>query len=91
MSLLPPTRDLLKARLLDLLAGRTTREEVADWAVEWVREPRPDVHDPVVWEALTQMAGADLRVSPTAYLHGESDFHAWLDALELADEERSDE
>lgn len=91
MSLLPPSRDLLKARLLDLLAGRTTPEEIADWAVEWVRDPFPDVHDPVVWEALRQMAGADLRVSPTAYLHGESDFHAWLDTLELAEEERSDE
>jgi hypothetical protein len=50
----------------------------------------PDVQDPVAWEGLKQLAGADLRVSPTEYLHGESDFHSWLDRLELAGEDQAD-
>lgn len=90
MSVPQPSRELLGARLVDLLAGRSTREEIANWAVEWVREPMPDVQDPVAWEGLKQLAGADLRVSPTEYLHGESDFHSWLDRLELAGEDQAD-
>ena len=82
MSLEPPSRALLKERLLDLLAGRATRAEVADWAVKWVRETVPVVDDLVAWAALKELAGADLRVSPTEYLHDESDFHEWLDRLE---------
>jgi hypothetical protein len=66
--------------------GRATREQVADWAARWIREAAPAVEDPLTWQALKELAGADLRTSPTDYLHGESDFHAWLDALEVADE-----
>lgn len=91
MSLDPPSREVLRTRLLDLLAGRATREEVADWAVEWVRDPMPDVQDPIAWEALKQLAGADLRVSPTDYLHSEVDFHSWLDQLETDDRDRTDD
>ncbi len=91
MTIAPPDRALLRARLLDLLAGSKTREEIADWAVTWVREPMPAVQDLVAWQALKDMSGADLRISPTDYLHGEDDFHSWLDKLELTDEGRLDE
>lgn len=90
MSLAPPSREVLRARLLDLLAGRATREEVADWAVKWVREPMPDVQDPIAWEALKQLSGADLRISPRDYLHSEVDFHSWLDQLEGDDQDRTE-
>lgn len=90
MSLAPPSREVLRARLLDLLAGRATREEVADWAVKWVRESMPDVQDPIAWEALKQLSGADLRISPTDYLHTEVDFHSWLDQLEGDDQDRTE-
>ena len=62
-----------------------TREEAADWAAAWVREPEPTVQDPVVWEALKQLSGADLRESPVDYLHSDADFHEWLDLVEEAD------
>lgn len=80
-----PSREQIRQQLLDLLAGRLTREEVADWASEWVREPEPVVQDPVVWEALKQLSGADLRESPLDYLHSDADFHEWLDRVEEAD------
>jgi hypothetical protein len=81
-----PSRDSVRVRLLDLLACRASREEVADWASAWIRDPIAGVDDAVVWEALKALAGADLRVNPVDYLHVESDFHAWLDKLEQADE-----
>lgn len=85
-----PSRELVHQRLVDLLAGRATREVVADWAAKWIREPATAVEDPVVWEALKELAGADLRVSPSEYLHSEPDYHAWLDKLELANGDSED-
>jgi hypothetical protein len=69
---------------MDLLDGRVSREEVASWAGEWVLDSDSVVDDFVVWRALTELAGADLKVGPLEYLHCESDFHAWLDAIESA-------
>jgi len=77
-----PTRNEVRDRLLDLLSGRCTREEAADWAAPWIRESTPDVSDAVVWAALKQLSGADLKSGPNEYLHEESDFHQWLDRLE---------
>jgi hypothetical protein len=68
--------------LLDLLAGRRSREDVAGWAGQWVNAPNPRVDDPVVWKALGEFAGADLRVGTHEYLHSDADFHVWLDDLE---------
>lgn len=91
MSQAIPTREVLRKRLTDLLTGRLTREEVANWAGEWVRQQAPAVEDFVAWEALRELAGADLRSSPMDYLHDESDFHAWLDRLEGAGDEPIDQ
>lgn len=77
-----PTRAEVRERLLDLLSSRCTREEVADWAASWIREATPDVSDAVVWSALKELSGADLKSGPDEYLHEESDFHQWLDRLE---------
>lgn len=80
-----PSRVEVRQRLLDLLAGHVSREEVADWASNWVAAADPAVDDEVVWGALLQLSGADLRESPTDYLHSEVDFHEWLDRVESAD------
>lgn len=45
-----PSRSAVRQRLLDLLARRATREEVADWAGAWVREEAPEVADTATWQ-----------------------------------------
>ena len=82
-----PSRPEVHRVLLDVLASRVSREQAANWASAWVNAPEPGVDDPVVWEALTDLAGVDLRVSPVDYLHTESDIHAWLDRMEGAGQE----
>lgn len=77
-----PDRAAVRERLLDLLAGRESREGVAAWASTWVTQDDPDVEDPIVWNALRELSGADLMISPADYLHGEDDLHQWLDRLE---------
>ena len=81
-----PDRAAVRERLLDLLAGRESREGVATWASTWVTQDDPDVEDPIVWNALRELSGADLMISPVDYLHGEDDFHEWLDRLEADDD-----
>lgn len=44
------------------------------------------MEDPIVWNALRELSGADLMISPVDYLHGEDDFHQWLDRLEADDD-----
>ena len=73
-----PTRQEVKVRLIDLLAGRASREEVANWAAHWVIADDPGVEDEVVWESLTVLVGADLETAPGVYLHAEPDFEDWL-------------
>ena len=78
----------MKEALVGLLTEERTREEVANWAAEWVRMDDPGVEDTVVWVALRQLAGADLQTAPGEYLHHDADFHVWLDELENASAER---
>lgn len=86
MTALPgPDRVQVQQHLRDLLAGRSSREATADWASTWVTQDDPDVEDPIVWDALRDLAGADLKVNPTDYLHDEDDFREWLRRVELSD------
>lgn len=80
----PPTRNEVKECLLDLLNGRRTREEVSDWAAPWVTQDFPEVDDPVVWEGLTDLLGADL-MTLEGYLHSEQDFRNWLQKIDAAE------
>lgn len=86
-----PSRREVRQKFLDVLAGRVSREDAASWADTWVDGPHARVDDFVVWEALKDLSGIDLRVNPTDYLHNEVDIHQWLDRVENAiEEERSD-
>ena len=73
-----PTRADVEARLSRLLAGHVSREEVAEWAAKWVRMANPNVQDPRVWKALTQLCGADMISTDRPYLYDKQDFDAWL-------------
>ena len=83
-----PTRSEIEARLVLLIEKEDTRAEVADWASEFTTyddpEIYPEVDDPAVWKALTQLAGADLQTSPSEFLHCQDDFRAWLVELRQA-------
>lgn len=81
----PPSRSDVRERLVGLLSQELTREDVADWAAEWVRQRDPGVADDAIWSALLHLSGADLQTDPGEYLHHEPDFHAWLDEFENAD------
>lgn len=80
-----PSRAEVRRRLHDLLRGHATADEVATWARPWVVTSDPIITELAVWEALTSLSGADIRVSKSDYLHGDPDFQSWLEALEGPD------
>ena len=76
-----PSREDVELRLNDLIAGRTTREPIADWAKQWILPDAPNVDDPAVWRALKKLAAADMVTTDRPYLYGEEDYRDWLAEL----------
>ena len=80
-----PSREEVKQRLLDLADGKTGRDEVEDWAAEFViydnAQLYPEIDDSEVWNALVAMAGCATLVAPDDYLYGAEDFRAWAALL----------
>lgn len=79
-----PPRSEVRQVLRDLVEGRRTPGEVADWATPWIAARHPAVEDEAVWNALTTLSGADIEVEPGDYLHGQEDFETWLEDFEAA-------
>ncbi|EIF15266.1 MULTISPECIES: hypothetical protein [Bacillus] len=83
-----PTRAecLKKAGLI--LNGQAAREEVSDWACEYVAADDPAVEDETVWEMLVYLSGFDLKDSPDSYLHKLEELRDWMQKYMKMHEER---
>jgi len=76
----PPTRADVERKFVELLAGRSTRDEVDRWAARWVAADDSNVDDDVVWWGLMQLFGIDMRHGPgEPYLHDTEQISEWLD------------
>ncbi|RJG25916.1 DNA-binding protein [Paenibacillus thiaminolyticus] len=73
-----PTKEEVLSKLLSILQGSLSREEVADWASEIVMQDEPIVTDEEVWELLKITSGVDIKDSPDEYLHVEQDIMDWI-------------
>lgn len=73
-----PTKEELLSRFEFILQGEISREEVADWASEYVMQDSPNVTDETVWELLILACGIDLKNSPDEYLHDEQNIKDWI-------------
>ncbi|MFP6325312.1 MULTISPECIES: DNA-binding protein [Bacillus amyloliquefaciens group] len=67
---------LKKADLI--LNGQAAREEVSDWACEYVAAHDPEVEDENVWEMLVYLSGFVLKDSPDSYLHTIEELKDWM-------------
>ena len=69
-----------------VLEGKLTREEVASWAMEYVRDDSLafDINrrDEKLWDLLDFVAGFDTEVSPGEYLFHEEDIKYWIRQFE---------
>jgi hypothetical protein len=66
-----------------LAAGQVTREEAARWAGQIVEDDAmPD--EPDLFDAIDELAGADLPTTDREYLYGKEDFEAWLAKLKAS-------
>ncbi|ATO27085.1 DNA-binding protein [Bacillus atrophaeus] len=65
-------------KMKKLLIGKTTREEVAEWAGTYVYADDPEIEDDRVWDMLILLSGIDLKDSPETYLHSTDDINDWI-------------
>ncbi|WP_332840659.1 DNA-binding protein [Bacillus safensis] len=56
-----------------------TREQVSDWAENYVSSDDPEIDDDQVWDMLVLLSGIDLKDSPNSYLHSVDDLNNWLE------------
>jgi hypothetical protein len=79
----PPTRDEAREKLIGLLNGRYSRDEIHNWARQWVVVMRDPLEDRELRRVIEGMAAVDTPGGPDRnFLFTEPDFHAWLDQLE---------
>ncbi|WP_071461328.1 DNA-binding protein [Bacillus massilinigeriensis] len=73
-----PTKEEIINKLNMILQGKLSREDVADWASEYVMQDEPNIVDDIVWDFLQVVSGVDLKDSPEEYLHVEQDIKDWI-------------
>ncbi|MCA1063034.1 DNA-binding protein [Rossellomorea sp. AcN35-11] len=73
-----PTKEEIISKLELILKGTISREEVADWASEYLMQDELNITDEIVWELLQIVSGVDLKDSPDEYLHVEQDIKDWI-------------
>jgi len=61
-----------------LALGAIDRKTASDWASPWFGLVYGFADDPAVYWAISMLAGADLTISATEFLHDHEDFVAWL-------------
>lgn len=76
-----PSRDEVASKLRALVAETAPRDEVASWASTWVSRDPSRIDDQPTWEALKNLAMADLVSLDRPYLYGREDFETWLAEL----------
>lgn len=74
-----PTKEAIIGKFEQILNGKISREEVSDWASEFIMHDEPVINDNTVWKLLKLASGVDLKVSPDEYLHIEQDIKDWID------------
>ncbi|PQV63258.1 hypothetical protein B1R32_11484 [Abditibacterium utsteinense] len=81
-----PNRVTVLSHLENLIEEKSSRQEIADWASQFIRGDYDHVHvkDWPAWEMLSTLAGADIQDSPTQYLYGKEDFEDWAAHLKSA-------
>ncbi|MBU8595019.1 hypothetical protein [Shouchella clausii] len=73
-----PTKKEIIDKLELVLQNKLTKEEVADWASEYVMTYDPLVTDLVVFDILTVVSGLDTLESPGEYMYDDDDIRDWI-------------
>jgi hypothetical protein len=84
-----PSREIVLAKLDELLTGQTDREQASAWASRWLAEDHVlgaevRVTDLAAWTALTSIGSADTYGGERAYLYDKEDFASWAAELMAA-------
>jgi len=76
--MIQPNVKVIVGKLKDILSGKLSREDVADWAMKYIEDDEVRIIDFKAWELLKQVGGIDLPESPEIYLYTEEDIRKWI-------------
>lgn len=77
-----PKKEEVIKELEKILLQESKREEIADWAMEFIEDDDLEITDFNAWELLKTAGGVDVIKSPEEYLYSHEDIRKWIeDAL----------
>lgn len=80
-----PNRKDIAEIISQVFEGEMTREEVSEWAAEYMLFDNPQIYPEIegetVWNALVQLAAAD-HLGDGGYLYGDQDLRGWKKDVE---------
>ena len=69
-----PKKQEITQKLNDVIMGRISREDVSEWAMEYMRNDGEIYIENVdAWHYLVAISNIDVMLSPKEYLYNESD------------------
>lgn len=73
-----PTKQEIISKLQKVLSGELTREEVSNWAMQYIDNDELEIDDFTAWEFLKEIGGIDVIEAPDVYLYGDEDINKWI-------------
>jgi len=76
--LLQPTKEQIINELEKVMREESSREEVVDWAMNFIDCDEMEITDFVAWDFLKVVGGLDMIASPDEYLYSHDDIKKWI-------------
>lgn len=73
-----PSKRQVIEKLEAILDERLSREQVVDWAMEFINNDEMELTDFQAWELLKRTGGVDAIESPDVYLYSFDDIKRWI-------------
>ena len=75
-----PKADEITNKLNEVIVQKTTREEVGQWALEFiVNDDNLEINDIKAWHYLVTVSSVDEMIAPDEYLYSIEDIKEWIE------------
>ena len=76
-----PIKTELQEKIIKLISGEVSRENVSEWAFSIIDDDHVRIDDQAVWKILQCLGAADLLATDRDFLYQKEDFEDWLAEL----------
>lgn len=76
-----PCKENIIQLLNAVLNYEITREDVSNWAKQYITSDLPEIEDNELWEFMKIIGGCDLKETPNDYLYSNDDLRNWIEVI----------